>query len=118
MVGLRVVTIIDGVASELFDALPTSASREAIALTGRREVGRPHRRRPSFDLVAEYGLVANPVKAGLRPPPSAAIGLDRAYHEASVCHQRVDGGIRPLPLTIYAEMGPSIFAQGAGGSVD
>jgi hypothetical protein len=26
--------------------------------------------------VAEYGGVASPVKAGLRPPPSAADGLD------------------------------------------
>src|SRR5271155_4234751 len=78
----------------------------------KREVGDPADGAPPSTWWAEYGLVANPVKAGLRPPPSAAIGLDRAYHEASVCHQRVDGGIRPLPLTIYAEMAPQSLRKG------
>ena len=44
--------------------------------------------------VAEYGWVASPVKAGLRPPPSAAEGLDRAFHPATVCHQAFDGEAR------------------------
>jgi hypothetical protein len=35
--------------------------------------------------------MASPVKAGLRPPPSAAGGLDRACHPAIVCHQEFDG---------------------------
>jgi hypothetical protein len=34
--------------------------------------------------------VASPV-ACLRPPPSAADGLDRACHPAIVCHQEFDG---------------------------
>src|SRR6516225_2126347 len=41
--------------------------------------------------VAEYGWVAGPVKAGLRPPPSAADGLDRTWHPTIVCHQEFDG---------------------------
>ena len=44
--------------------------------------------------VAEYGWVASPVKAGLRPPPSAAEGLDRACHPATVRHQAFDGEAR------------------------
>jgi hypothetical protein len=40
--------------------------------------------------VAEYGWLADPVKAGLRPPPPAADGLDRACHPAFVCHQAFD----------------------------
>jgi hypothetical protein len=44
--------------------------------------------------VAEYGRVASPVKASLRPPPSAADGLDRACHPAIVCHQEFDGKAR------------------------
>src|SRR5215471_14851731 len=36
--------------------------------------------------VAEYGWVASPVKAGLRPPPSAADGLDRTCYPTIVCH--------------------------------
>jgi hypothetical protein len=41
--------------------------------------------------VAEYGWATTSVKAGLRPPPSAAGGLDRACHAAIVCHQEFDG---------------------------
>ena len=41
--------------------------------------------------VAEYGWMASPVKAGLRPPPSAADGLDSARHPTIVCHQEFDG---------------------------
>src|ERR1700674_1747068 len=40
---------------------------------------------------AEYGWVINPVKAGLRPPPPAADGLDRACHPAFVGPQRSTG---------------------------
>ena len=40
--------------------------------------------------VVEYGWVASPVKAGLRPPPPAADGLDTACHPAIVCHQAFD----------------------------
>src|SRR6202521_4262620 len=47
--------------------------------------------------VAEYGWVASPVKAGLRPPPPAADGLDRACHPAFVCHQAFDGKERLKP---------------------
>src|SRR5712671_5110256 len=32
--------------------------------------------------VAEYGWVASPVKAGLRPPPPAADGLDCAFRRS------------------------------------
>jgi len=42
----------------------------------------------------EYGRPASPVKAGLRPPPSAANGLDRACCPALVGHQAFDGGLR------------------------
>ena len=42
----------------------------------------------------EYGRPASPVKAGLRPPPSAANGLDRACCPALVGHQAFDGGVR------------------------
>jgi hypothetical protein len=44
--------------------------------------------------VAKYGWVASPVKAGLRPPPPAAEGLDRACHPAFICHQAFDGKVR------------------------
>ena len=37
------------------------------------------------------------VKAGLRPPPSAAGGLDRACHPAFVSHQAFDGKERLPP---------------------
>ena len=40
--------------------------------------------------VVEYGWVTSPVKAGLRPPPPAADGLDTACHPAIVCHQAFD----------------------------
>ena len=40
--------------------------------------------------VVEYGWVASPVKAGLRPPPPATDGLDTACHPAIVCHQAFD----------------------------
>src|ERR1700752_2415885 len=42
----------------------------------------------------ESGRPAPPVKAGLRPPPSAADGLDRACCSAFVSHQAFDGGLR------------------------
>jgi hypothetical protein len=42
----------------------------------------------------EYGRPASPVKAALRPPPSAAKGLDRACCPAFVGHQAFDGGLR------------------------
>src|SRR6266403_341094 len=34
---------------------------------------------------------ARPAKAGLRPPPSAADGLDRTCHPTIVCRQEFDG---------------------------
>ena len=40
--------------------------------------------------MVEYGWVASPVKAGLRPPPPATDGLDTACHPAIVCHQAFD----------------------------
>jgi len=42
----------------------------------------------------EYGRPASPVKAGLRPPPSAANGLDRACCPALVGHQAFNGVFR------------------------
>src|SRR5271156_6528139 len=43
---------------------------------------------PAVDLGGRVWLVASPVKAGLRPPPSAA---DRTCHPTIVCHQEFDG---------------------------
>jgi hypothetical protein len=40
----------------------------------------------------EYGRAAGPVKAGLRPPPSAPDGLDRASCPDLIGHQAFDGG--------------------------
>src|SRR5215470_15577400 len=50
----------------------------------------------------EYGRPASPVKAGLRPPPSAADGLDRACCSALVSHQAFDGEDRLMqdPTTV------------------
>jgi hypothetical protein len=45
----------------------------------------------------ESGRPASPVKAGLRPPPLAAKGLDRARRPALVSHQEFDGGLRLRP---------------------
>src|ERR1700730_18496006 len=42
----------------------------------------------------EYGRPASPVKAGLRPPPSAANGLDRACCPALIGPHAFDGGLR------------------------
>ena len=39
---------------------------------------------PAVDLGGRVWLVASPVKAGLRPPPSAADGLDRTCHPTIV----------------------------------
>jgi hypothetical protein len=56
----------------------------------------------------EYGRPISPVKAGLRPPPSAAYGLDMAYWSAFVGHQAFDGedclmsGKTTLPLVMEA----------------
>jgi hypothetical protein len=51
---------------------------------------RSRRGQPSTS-VAESGWMTSPVKAGLRPPPPAADGLDRACHPAFVGHQAFDG---------------------------
>ena len=50
----------------------------------------------------ECGRPASPVKAGLRPPPSAAKGLDRTRCPAFVGHQAFDGGVRLMrePTTL------------------
>ena len=61
MFSMSVITLFDGVSSERFDASPTSGFPRTIELTGSGS-RRPTRRRPSFDLVAEYGLVASPCK--------------------------------------------------------
>ena len=53
-----------------------------------------NRCQPAVHSADEYGRPASPVKAGLRPPPSAANGLDRACCPALVGHQAFDGGIR------------------------
>jgi hypothetical protein len=47
--------------------------------------------------VAEFGRTASPIKAGLRPPPSVANGLDRACRPAVVCHQEFDGAVWLMP---------------------
>ena len=53
---------------------------------------------------AECGWLAGPVKAGLRPPPSAAYGLDRACHPAFVCHQAVDGQERLISTQVTCQL--------------
>ena len=90
---------------------PLPPSREGYRIDGKRKSATHRRAPPPSTWWPEYGLVASPVKAALRSPPPAAIGLDTACYEAFVCHQRIDGGIRPPPLTIHAEKAPSIFAQ-------
>jgi hypothetical protein len=45
--------------------------------------------------VGQYGWVMSPVKAGLRPPPPAADGLDRGHSPAFVGHQALDSTVRP-----------------------
>ena len=42
----------------------------------------------------QYGRPASPVKAGLRPPPLAAGGLDRTCWPPFVGHQAFDGEVR------------------------
>lgn len=42
----------------------------------------------------QYGWASSPVKAGLWPPPSAAVGLDRSCCPAFVRHHGFDGRIR------------------------
>jgi hypothetical protein len=50
----------------------------------------------------ECGRAGSPVKAGLRPPPSAAKGLDRAACSAVVRHREFDGGFRLMSGTRLA----------------
>ena len=45
-------------------------------------------------LVVECSRVASPINAGLRPPPTAADGIDRGCHTAAICLQEVDGKVR------------------------
>jgi hypothetical protein len=63
----------------------------------RFEIAQLHcaRELPSFDLLAKFGWTANPVKAGLWPPPPAADGLDRVCRPAVVCHHEIDGKVWP-----------------------
>ena len=79
---------------------PLPPSREGYRIDGKRKSATHRRAPPPSTWWPEYGLVASPVKAALRSPPPAAIGLDTACHEAFVCHQRIDGGIRPPRPTI------------------
>src|SRR5438876_5592000 len=55
----------------------------------------------------ERSRTASPVKAGLRPPPPAAKGLDRARRPALVGPRDFDGGFRlmpaPTPLPPFTE---------------
>ena len=44
--------------------------------------------------VVECSRVASPINAGLRPPPTAADGIDRGCHTAAICLQEVDGKVR------------------------
>ena len=46
---------------------------------------------PAVDLGGRVWLDGRSVKAVLRPPPSAADGLDRTCHPTIVCHQESDG---------------------------
>src|ERR1700750_1580350 len=46
---------------------------------------------------SEYGRPASPVKACLRPPPSAADRLDRTCCPAFVGHQGFDAKVRLMP---------------------
>jgi hypothetical protein len=63
----------------------------------RFEIAQLHcaRELPSVDLLAKFGWTANPVKAGLWPPPPAADGLDRVCRPAVVCHHEIDGKVWP-----------------------
>src|SRR4051794_12730682 len=56
----------------------------------------------------EYGRPATPVKAGLRPSPSATNGLDRACCPALVSHQAFDGELRLMqePTTLQPSQKP------------
>jgi hypothetical protein len=56
-------------------------------------------------LVAQYGWMASPVKAGLRRPPSAADGLEGARHAADVRHQAIDGKVRLKPTPAPCRLG-------------
>jgi Protein of unknown function (DUF1214) len=69
----------------------------------RRESAEKWRRKPSPRPAVGLGGrgwsgARRPVKAGLRPPPSATVGLDRASRPAVVRHQGFDGDAR-LKLT-------------------
>jgi hypothetical protein len=59
----------------------------------------------------EYGRAAGPVKAGLRPPPSAADGLDRASCPAFVGHQAFDGGVRLMPKSTAVQPSQRLLTQ-------
>jgi hypothetical protein len=79
---------------------PPAANRNPYR-TWRRKGRARASRRPRL---AEYGWVASPVKAGLRPPPPAANGLDRACHPAFVCHQAFDGKERLKPTQMPCQL--------------
>jgi hypothetical protein len=59
----------------------------------------------------EYGRAVGPVKAGLRPPPSAANGLDRASCPAFVGHQAFDGGVRLMPKSTAVQPSQRLLTQ-------
>ena len=109
-VGMSRSVFFDGVARELFEGASHFRFPYAVELAGSGS-GTFGSGRPSTS-VADDGLVASPVKAGLWPPPTAADGLDRACHEAAVCHQGFDGRIwQKFPITNHAENTTKTFAQ-------
>jgi hypothetical protein len=64
--------------------------------------------------VAEYGRVRTPVKAGLRPPPPAAGGLDRGSHPAIVSHQVIDGKLWLNPAQSRARSKDKRYCRDGG----
>jgi len=81
---------------------PPASSPHGLAAPGRIVSRRPHLRAVAFglrllptcsaeDFHLQSRVHAWHTKAGLRPPPSAADGLDRTCHPAIVCHQEFDG---------------------------
>src|SRR6516162_1091416 len=84
---------------------PPASSPHGLTAAGRIVSRRPDLRAVAFglrllppcsaeDLHLQSRVHAWHTKAGLRPPPSAANGLDRACCPAFVGHQAFDGGLR------------------------
>ena len=59
----------------------------------------------------ERSRTASPVKAGLRPPPPAAKGLDRARRPALVGHRDFDGGFRLLPQPLSSTVTEASYTK-------